>query len=216
MGARWTIPILLFCCASLTAQAPATAAAPAPNGSEIGLNFTLPSDWDVVNAQPKLPEAQQQATSDATSEDEKRSIGCVRIVLTARHGAPPSVVVVTAMPFDCKGQMLTEKDLPGLAAGAMMGMAKSFEVSDAVFGAYSLGSHKLWIERATGVPRGHPESKYTVEIVCTLLKKAAVCWMVIAADDSMLQTVEHVVVSLDGEAAAALVPSTAFDKKPTP
>ena len=67
---------------------------------------------------------------------------------------------------------------------------------------------------ALGTPKGHPEISYTVEITCGLLKKAAVCWMAMAADDTALHTFERGVVTLDGESPVALVPPTAFDKKP--
>jgi hypothetical protein len=39
--------------------------------------------------------------------------------------------------------------------------------------------------------------------------------MTTAADDAALQTFEHGAVTLDQEAPAALVPPTAFDKKPS-
>jgi len=72
----------------------------------------------------------------------------------------------------------------------------------------------LWIERAAGAVKEHPEMKYTVETVCSLLKKGAVCWMAMAADNAHLQTFERGLVALDGEAPAALVPADAFAKKP--
>jgi hypothetical protein len=72
----------------------------------------------------------------------------------------------------------------------------------------------MWIERAKGTPKGHPEISYTIEISCGLLKKAAVCWMAMAADDMALHTFERGVVTLDGGSSEALVPPTAFDKKP--
>jgi hypothetical protein len=55
---------------------------------------------------------------------------------------------------------------------------------------------------------------YTVETVCSVLKKGAVCWMAMAADKAGLQTFENGAVTLDGEVPAALVPATAFQKKP--
>jgi hypothetical protein len=214
MSIRWYFPLLALCGAPLMAQAPASAPAPQTHSDELGFSYSLPSDWEIVDALPTLPTLQQQEAKSATGEEQKKSIGCVKIPLTARHGTPPSVVVVMAMPFDCFGQAMTEKDLPGFAAGATVGVKQTFEVSDAVFGTFQMGSHNLWIERAKGIPRGRTEPKFMIEIACALLKKAAVCWMVIAADDGALQTFEHGAVSLDGETAPTLVPATAFDKKP--
>lgn len=214
MSTCWYISLLVFCGASLLAQVPTSVPAPQPHGDDLGFSYSLPSDWEVVDALPALPALQQQEANGVTGEEQKKSIGCVKIPLTARHGTPPSVVVVMAMPFDCFGQTITEKDLPGFAAGATVGVKQTFEVSDAVFGTFPMGSHNLWIERAKGIPKGRAEPKFTIEIVCALLKKAAVCWMVIAADDGALQTFEHSAVSLDGEIAPALVQATAFDKKP--
>jgi len=55
--------------------------------------------------------------------------------------------------------------------------------------------------------------KYTVETVCSVLKKGAVCWMTMAANQDALQTFENGAVKLDGEAPATLVPASAFAKK---
>ena len=88
-----------------------------------------------------------------------------------------------------------------------------FDISGQVRGAYSLGAHSLWIERSTGALIGHPEVKYTVETVCSILKKGAVCWMTMAADDAALQTFENGAVTLDGELPSA-GPGQAFERKP--
>jgi hypothetical protein len=124
------------------------------------------------------------------------------------------VVVVVALPFECFGQTMTEKDLPGFASGASEGLKNTFDISSPVYGAYTLGSHSMWAERAIGTVKDHPEIKYTVETVCGVLKKGAVCWMTAAADDAGLQAFEQGSVTLDGEAASVLVPATGFDKKP--
>jgi hypothetical protein len=219
MKARLSATFLVLCSVALLAQAPApappTPATAQTHTSDLGFSYTIPADWEVVDTQPTLPAVQQQVTQNATTEDEKKGIACVQIALTARHGTPPSVVVVVALPFACFGQEMTDKDLPGFASGASEGLKKTFDISDPVHGAYSLGAHSFWIERATGSVIGHPEVKYTVETVCSVLKKGAVCWMTMAADDAAMQIFEHGSVTLDGEAPAALVPAAAFDKKPS-
>ena len=77
-----------------------------------------------------------------------------------------------------------------------------------------MGNHNIWIERAKGNPKGHPEMAYTLEIACSLLKRAAVCWMTVAGDDASLKQFEGNAVTLDGDFSAELVPETAFEKKP--
>ncbi|MGA2809602.1 MAG: hypothetical protein ABSE87_15850 [Terracidiphilus sp.] len=198
-----------------SAQAPAAAPATQTHTSDIGFTYGVPADWEVVDTQPSLPVVKEQQSQAATTEDEKKGIACVQIALTARHGNPASVVVVVDLPFDCFGQTMSEKDLPGFASGASEGLKKTFEISDPVYGAYSLGTHSVWVERATGSLIGHPEVKYTIETVCSVLKKGAVCWMAMAADNAELQTFEKGAVTLDGEAPAALVPANAFEKKPS-
>jgi hypothetical protein len=182
--------------------------------SDLGFTYSLPVDWEAVDTAASLPTVQQQVAQAAASDDEKKGIGCVQIALTARHGTPASVVVVVALPFACFGQTMSDKDLPGFAMGASEGIKNTFDITDPVYGAYSLGSHNFWIERATGLLKDHHEIKYTVETVCSVLKKGAVCWMTMAADDAALQTFESGAVRLDGEAPAALVPANAFAKKP--
>lgn len=219
MNALFFTVVLAFSGVNLVAQTPAPAppAAPAsqPHASELGFSYSIPTDWQVVDAQGTLPTVKAQANQNATSEDEKKGLACVELALTARHGDPASILVEVALPFDCFGQQMTDKDLPGFASGASEGLKQSFDVSDPVFATYSLGSHSMWIERAKGTPKANPELSYTVEITCSLLKKAAVCWMAMAADDAALHVFERGAVTLDGESDGALVPPTAFAKKPS-
>jgi hypothetical protein len=119
-----------------------------------------------------------------------------------------------ALPYDCYGQIMTEKDLPGFAEGASEGPRAVFDFGEPTFGSYSLGKHKIWIERANGNPKGHPEMAYTLEIACGLLKRAAVCWMTVAADRESLKSFEENAVTLDGDFFAEFIPTTAFEKKP--
>jgi hypothetical protein len=109
---------------------------------------------------------------------------------------------------------MTEKDLPGFAEGSSEGPRAVFDFGEPVYGSYSLGKHKMWIERAKGNPKGHPEMPYTLEIACGLLKRAAVCWMTVAGDEQALKSFEQNAVTLDGDFFAEFIPPTAFDKKP--
>ena len=208
-----TCPVALR---TASGQAPAPAlAAPQQHASGLGFSYTVPGDWEVVDSQGKLPGVREQAGKNAGSDEEKKGLACVQVALTARHGDPASVMIEVALPFDCFGEPMTEAQLPGFASGASEGLKQSFDLGEPVTANYSLGSHTMWIERVKGTPKGHPELPYTVEITCGLLKKAAVCWMAMAADDTALRTFERGVVNLDGESSGALVPPTAFDKKPS-
>jgi hypothetical protein len=205
--------LLLISGAVLMAQAPASgAAAPHPYASELGFSYDLPSDWQVIDTRGNLPQAREQAAQTATTEQAKKGLACVQMGLSARQGA--SVIVDVALPFDCFGQQLSESDLPGFGQGASQGLKQSFDIGEPTFGTYALGRHNLWIERVKGTLKGQANTSFTIEITCAVLKKAAVCWMAMAADDAALTTFEHAAVSLDGDAPASLVPATAFSKKP--
>lgn len=207
--------IALILCLSgpiLVAQLPI--ASPQTHTSDLGFTYSPPSDWKVVDPEPTLPRVKEQAKQDAASEGEKRGVACAQVGLTARHGDPASVLVIVELPFACFGQTMSAKDLPGFAQGASDGVKQSFDLSDSVFGAYSLGSHGMWIERARGTPKGHSEAPYTLEIACALLKKGAVCWMAMAANEDALKMFEGGAVALEGDSPTALVPVNAFEKKP--
>jgi hypothetical protein len=205
--------ILLLAAVGL-AQTPALP--PAPHVSPLGYSYSLPSDWEVVDAHPMEPLLKQEQAKAATTPEEKKGLECVQLSLTARKGSPASVIVAVELPYSCFGQTMTEKDLPGFAMGASDGLKKSFNVSDPQFGTYTLGKHSFWIERVQGAVIDHPEAVYTVEITCTLLKDGAVCWMAMAKDSGALGAFEQAAVTLDGEAEPALVPANAFEKKATP
>jgi hypothetical protein len=211
MNVRYLLPSFLLIAAPLLAQAP-PAAAPAPE--DFGFTYHTPESWDAIDAQSTLPEVKQQQAAKARTDDERREIACVQVPISARRPAPPSFLAVMALPFDCFGQIMTAKDLPGFAEGSSKGPRNFFDFGDPVYGSYAMGSHTLWIERAKGNPKGHPEMPYTLEIACGLLKKAAVCWMTVAGDDQALKDFEGTAVTLDGDSYPQLVPATAFDKKP--
>ena len=201
--------LLLLAVPALAGQAhPANS--PHTYSSALGFSYALPADWEVASPQGDVSQAKEQAAQGASSEEAKKGLACAQMGMRAQHAG--SVVVDVALPFDCFGQKLTEEDLPGFGDGASGGLKQSFDVGEPSYGAYTLGSHKLWIERVKGTPKGAAATSYTIEIACAILKKAAVCWMAIAADDAGLQVFEHASVSLDGEAHAGLVASTAFAK----
>jgi hypothetical protein len=227
MKTRMFAALFVLCAVPLAAQAPATpdaALAPIPppppptsdaqaHTSDLGFSYSIPPDWDVVDSKPMLPSVLQQAARDYGNEAAK-IVACVQLPLTAHHGNPPSAIAVVGLPFDCMGHSFTAQDLPGIASGVTEGLKKNIEIASPVINTYTLGTHSMWIQRASGSLIGHPEIKRTMETVCSVLKKGVVCWMTMAADDVSLQTFENGVVTLDGEDATALVPADALLKKP--
>ncbi len=213
MNVRFLLAILPLISVSLTAQ---EAAAPvvATTPEQVGFTYHIPRGWDAIDAQSTLPEVKERQLANAKTNEEKQEIACIQVPVSARKGPPPSFLVAMALPFDCLGQVLTDKDLPAFAEGGSQGPRAVFDFGEPEYGAYSLGNHKMWIQRAKGSPKGHPEMPYTLEIACSLLKKAAVCWMTVAADDPALKAFESNAVTLDGDFFAEFVPATAFDKKP--
>ena len=187
---------------------------PAPVPNDFGFSYHLPSGWDATDAQSTLPEVKARLTANAKTDEEKKEIACIQVPMSARKGAPPSILAAMALPFDCFGQIITEKDLPGFAEGASEGPRAIFDFGEPTFGSYKLGDHSVWIERAKGNPKGHPEMAYTLEIACSLLKRSAVCWMMVAGNQESLRQFEGNAVTLDGDFFLELVPPNAFDKKP--
>ena len=56
--------------AALAGQTPT--AAPEVHPSDLGFSYSLPSDWEVVNASPTLSGVKEQAQQNAATEDEKK------------------------------------------------------------------------------------------------------------------------------------------------
>ena len=186
--------------------APAAAQLAQVDDSDVGFNYSLPADWEFVTpaSAPKIIVPFPDAVAA------KRGDACVEVVFTAKHGTPASVVVVMALPFACYGQSMNSGDLANFGAGAAEGMKQTFDVTDPVEGNYTLGSHAIWIERAKGTPKGHPENPFTFEIACTVLNKGAACWMTMATDWPSLRDFQRSPVTLDGDAFDALVPPHSF------
>ncbi len=217
MSMRRIAVFLIFLPTPLVAPSQASSSATAQTrtySNDVGFTYTFPADWEVVDMSSTLPEAQEQAQQQASSDQEKRGIGCIQMALSARYGDPASTVAAVVLPFSCLGSQMTAKDLPGMGEGALEGVGQNFDLAQPLFGSYSLGSHSVWIERVNGALKDHPEAQYVVETVCTILKKGAVCWMAIATDGSALASFEHGMVVLDDEAPSPLVSAAAFAKKP--
>jgi hypothetical protein len=197
--------------------APGPAASPSPaapaatqpahvDDSAAGFKYSLPSDWEFV-AQPPPPKV---TVPFPGAVEAPKGDACVQVVFTAKHGTPASVVVVIALPFACYGQPMKPSDLANFGAGAAEGLKQTFDVTDPVQGNYTLGSHAIWIERAKGTPKGHPENAFTFEIACTVLAKGAACWMTMATDWPSLRDFQRSPVTLDGDTFAELVPQHSF------
>ena len=222
--------VLLFGCATLLAQTPApamkqtpgaaslppTPAQPAPaqpaqvSDSGIGFSYSLPSDWALVPPPPPP----KTLTPYPQLMGGKRGNACIEVAFTARHGRQSSTVIVTVLPFACYGQTLKPRDLANLGSGAAQGMKQTYRIKEPVEGNYTLGDHALWIERAKGTPKGHPNRPFIFETVCTVLAKGAVCWQTVAADWSSLRDFEQSPVTLEGTTYASLVPERSFVSDP--
>lgn len=195
MKARLMSALLLGCALPLAAQP----SAPQARSSDLGFSYSPPAGWEILNG-PPVAAAGEEGT------------GCIQTLLTARHGTPPSVIVVVGAPFDCYGQTLVAGDLPNFGQGMAKGLEKDFNASFVTYGAYNLGSHSIWIEREEGSLTDRPDRQDTLEIACAVLKKAAVCWMAMAVDPAALVSFESSTVTLEGEATATLVPPAVFPK----
>lgn len=204
------IPFVLAVFAGTIVHAQA-AVAVMRSSQELGFSFTVPADWEVMDPSAL---AKEQARQSAKTEEDKKGLACVEVGLMARHGNPPSVMTEAALPFDCYGQQMSADELPGFAAVASAGLAQNFDLGEPVTSLYKAGTHQFFAERVHATVKGQPEMRYTVEVACSVTKKAAVCWMTMANDETALAAFEHAPVALDGDKPSALVPPDAFAKKP--
>jgi len=205
--------LLMLCAASLAGQTPASSTVKT-HTDPLGFSYSLPADWNLIDVQPSLPAIRQQVGSEVTSTEEKKGAECAQVPFLARRGDPPSVVEIVTMSFDCFGQKMTQNDLPGVGMGMAEGVKKSFNIVDPVYGAYTLGSHPIWIERASGNFLNSPDRKVEFEAVCAVLKSGVACWMAFLADDASLKAFEQGQVVLEDDTPVALVPPDALTKKP--
>jgi hypothetical protein len=188
----------------------ASAAEPPIFKSEGDFSYNYPADWVVVDMKPMLPVQRLKAEQDAKSDLERRGASCADVQLTLRHGEPASVILIMFLEYKCLGLELKESDLGSTGLGIAQGLTKSINVKDPKYGAYKLGNHAFWIERADGSPINHPEHEYRLETACTLLKKGLTCWLAMAGTPDAIETFEASKVSLEGDSPAALVPASAF------
>ena len=211
LGCGFTFPLMLALTGGhIVAQSPK----PAFDTDAYGFSYRLPPRWQIAPERSVLPAAKQSAEQSAKNPGQVLSVACAQAVFSAQYGEPPSVIVVTAVPFACYGQIMTAKSLPSFAAGVSDGLKQDFDISQPVYGSYALGTHNFWIERAVGMTKSLPQPAYTVEMACTVLKKTAACWLGLVNGAMALRDFEHSLVTLEGEPPVMLVPVDAFVKKP--
>jgi hypothetical protein len=196
----------------LAAGLSAVAQGPAPQdpATAFGFVYKLPDDWKIIEPKAPAPAQQRQEERKTSSAQEKRGILCLEVPLTARHGDPPTTIVVDALPYECYGQKLSPGNLETFGAGAAEGLKETLEITTSVSATYHLGGRAMWIQRAHATQKGNPGPMYTLETVCTLLSRAAVCWVARAGDEAGLLTFEGMPVTLDGNPSPALVPANVF------
>ena len=197
------------------ASLPLAAQAPQTHSDPIGFSYSVPAGWEVVVPKPPPAEGHSKILQSAPDEV-KKGIACVEVPMTARHGDPPSAIVIIALPFACFGQTMVEQDLADFGSGVTEGLQTTFDLLNPVSTTYALAGHKLWIERVKAVPKGKTAPLDTVETACTILEKGAVCWMVDAADEASLEAFERGAVTLEGSPATPLVPAGVWIKSPAP
>ncbi len=181
--------------------------------SDQGFSYSYPANWEVADSKPILPIAQMKAEEQATNKVEKTAASCMQVALLLQHGSPRSVILTLALEYSCLGETMKQGDLAALGSGIAESVGKNVNVKDPAYGAYKLGSHDFWIERAQANPKDHPERSFTLEVTCTILKKAMVCWMGFANDKDALDTFEGGRTGLEGEPPVPLVPPSAFKER---
>ncbi|WP_263356535.1 hypothetical protein [Acidicapsa ligni] len=195
-------------------QSQAEAAATTLYMSDMGFTYGYPSGWELVDTKPLLPAAQSQAQANAADDPEKRGAACAQIGFLARHGSPGSVILSLSMPFECFGSRFTQDQLPGVGEGMSLGIKSNFDITTSIKNTYKLGKHDMWIERAKGASKGHPEAIYTIETACAILDRGMVCLLGMVKDDAALHLFEQGQVSLEGDPPSALVPANIFAGQP--
>jgi len=201
-----------------TAKAGAANPAPAePAGgdspvykSDLGFTYGYSPDWELIDTKPLTPMAQQKAAEGATSEEEKKGAACAQIGLMLKHGSPASIIMTVSLPYDCYGSSFSDSDLPGFGTGVSSGLKQNFTIVSSKNATYKSGTHNLWVERSAATAKADPTQTYTIETVCSMLKKGATCWIGMVKDDASLKLLEQSKVTLEADAPTALVPADAL------
>jgi hypothetical protein len=186
--------------------------------SALGFSYSYSNDWISLN-NTKLFEALNRMNELLPKKEKEnsrkglatRATECRQMVMMLALPKPRSgAVVITAIPSDCVGRTLAEKDLPVLQSLASQNATSALDVTSVRAGNYMLGSHNVWIKRFLGTPKGQPRKPTTAELVCALPAKAFVCWSAVVGNEEELKAFEYGAVTLDGDSAPALVPPAAI------
>ncbi len=188
-----------------------TPAAAAPiYQSDLGFAYGYSPEWTLIDTKPLTPLAQQKAAETATTDEAKKGAACAQLGLMLKRGEPASIIMTVSLPYDCYGSSFSDSDLPGFGSAVSVGLKQNFTIQDSKTATYKCGNHNMWMERATSSMKANPTQSYTIETVCSILKKGAVCWIGMARDDAALKALEEARVTLESDAPTALVPADAL------
>lgn len=178
--------------------------------SELGFSYSYPSGWEVVDMKPAMPVIRQKIEEKSDSDQEKKGAECAQIDLMLRNQSPLSLIEVLTMQNACFPVKPSVDSLAAFGLGMAKGLQKTLDITNPVYSSYKLGTHSIWIEKASATIKDSSATHYILEVSCTLLHKGFVCIVAFAHDDQALEVFESGRIVLDDEAPVALVPADAF------
>lgn len=175
--------------------------------SDFGFQYTYPAGWTRVDTASMMPSIQMQQQARALTDKAKRAAACTHIGLLVTRSNPTMKIIIIELPYSCYGSSYQDSEVSTYGPGVLDGLGQQFDIgAPTSTTTYKLGKHSIWANRSHATLKQHPDQPYEMETVCTILSKAAVCWVAIAEQAQMLSVLEQGQVSLDGDPLVALVP----------
>jgi len=175
--------------------------------SEMGFEFSSPTEWSYNDLGPLLPAARMDLDKQSQDDPYRRSIECSQNIFSARVGEPRSVFLAGAITTECMGQ---KPDLDSFTARTVKSLAGRYELSETQYATFSIEGQKFWAMRSTGKMRLDPADIETIEYVATVLPKGLVYWSAHSRSKQAQSGFEHSRLHLSGGADTELVPAGTF------
>ena len=202
--------------ASSAQSAPATQALTATTtyrNETLHVSYTYPASYKDASAVvgPAFQASLNQA-SDTGGRKVNDATRCVTLPFSAMDNSSGlAIVLLVRSDASCQKKTFTAAELPEFTRGEVQGLTASGARTQ--FGepvAFTTEGHAAeWLRGSFQLPTG--ESLQAM-VACVLTKPDVVCWQFLASSEANLRAMGAFPASLDGAAAAPVVPATLFAK----
>jgi hypothetical protein len=178
--------------------------------SGIGFSLEVPQDLAIANTAQVAEEARAILAGQALTSREQTSVRCAQGLLIAARKDLSRIISVTAHNEECIGVQMNADSLSSVGGSMMKEMAKKYDFLDRQTTRLSNGQHRLWIMRASILPKDLTDRHRFIAIVLIPINQTVAECMMGANTEADLDALMATHLKFDDGPESALIPAGTF------